>query len=610
MKRKKDKGQYTLINNITFLMRDIWKENKFLFVLLIVEGVFCSIVPFLGIYLPKIALELVVREAAVQSIVVVLGGFIVGLTVVMCIGSTARGAKYMHYNGFRMQYMRKIFYKTLSCPYECVESAAGQTNYQKAMNSVSVGDWSGVSRMITSVMAWISSIVSFVLYSAVIVTLNPIILILLVVMSGVNYFALQYARQYEHGCKKELATYEKQLNYVENTASNVKYGKDIRLYTMTGWFMAMREHLLEGYTLLNEQIQNRHFVTAVVNATTLFLRDGIAYIYLIYAAATGRIGVSDFVLFFGAITGFSGWVSQIVNNTNGMISANLQLNDMRGFLDYGDEEECVERRICETGKPMTVAFRHVYFGYDEGENILEDFSMQIEAGEKIALVGLNGTGKTTVVKLLCGFYEPTAGEILIDGIDSKKFSKKERYQLFAAVFQDLLILPFTVAENICMSTKDEVDEARIWECLRQVGLADAIAKHPKGIWAEMTRVFDEEGIILSGGQQQKLLMARAFYKDAPILVLDEPTAALDAIAECEVYEKFDAYSSGKTALYISHRLASTRFCDKIYFVKDGRIAECGTHQALMAQKGGYRALFDIQSHYYNHEVGEVLADAQ
>ena len=330
--------------------------------------------------------------------------------------------------------------------------------------------------------------------------------------------------------------------------------------------------------------------------------------YMQIESTTGKITIADFVLYFGAIAGFSAWISQIVENTNTIGGANLQMNDMREFLEGSDAPEIDNPLdIPAPNSIVSIEFRNVCFSYDkEARSVLENFNMKIRSGEKIALVGINGAGKTTIVKLLCGFYRPDSGEILLNGIDISNFRKKELFTLFSAVFQNITILPFSVAENVSMKIGDKTDKERVWVCLKKSGLDGEIRKHEKGIDSKMLKTIDESGIVLSGGQQQKLLMARALYKDAQILILDEPTAALDPIAESEVYESFHVFSKDKTAIYISHRLASTRFCDRIIMIKNGTSIESGTHMQLMQMDGEYATMFKIQSHYYNNLRAEAI----
>ena len=233
--------------------------------------------------------------------------------------------------------------------------------------------------------------------------------------------------------------------------------------------------------------------------------------------------------------------------------------------------------------------------------MLRHFSLTIQPGEKLALVGINGAGKTTLVKLLCGLYRPDSGRILVGGVDVAHCRREEVYRLYTAVFQDIAFFPFTLAENVSMAPLGDTDEARVWDCLARAGLDEVVRRYEHGVRQTMLKDFDPAGVVLSGGQQQKLLMARVLYKDAPVMILDEPTAALDPIAESETYERFHALSRGKTALYISHRLASTRFCDHIAFLQDGAVAEYGTHDELMEKNGAYARMFALQSHYYKAE---------
>ena len=215
-------------------------------------------------------------------------------------------------------------------------------------------------------------------------------------------------------------------------------------------------------------------------------------------------------------------------------------------------------------------------------------------------MGLNGAGKTTLVKLICGFLDPTGGRVLLNGQDIRQYNRRDYYKLFEAVFQDFSVLSCTVAENVAQAM-DGIDEEKVRYCLDQAGLTEKITSLPAGIKTHVGRDVYLDGVEFSGGQTQRLMLARALYKDGPILVLDEPTAALDPIAEHDIYMKYSEMTAGKTSVFISHRLASTRFCDRIIFLDHGAIAEEGTHQSLLAQGGGYARLFEVQSHYYREE---------
>lgn len=235
------------------------------------------------------------------------------------------------------------------------------------------------------------------------------------------------------------------------------------------------------------------------------------------------------------------------------------------------------------------------------KDIYKNLSLKIKAGQKLAIVGVNGAGKTTFIKLLCRLYEPTEGEILLNGVNVKEFNKEEYYKLFSAVFQDIKVMAFSVAENVALKEIDNIDRDRVKDSLGRADLSEKINALEKNIDTNLLKIFDENGIELSGGQNQKLALARALYKDGDIIVLDEPTAALDAIAEYKTYLKFNELIGDKTAIYVSHRLASTRFCDVIAFFENGKIKEYGTHEELLEKNGLYKEMFQVQAQYYRED---------
>ena len=248
-------------------------------------------------------------------------------------------------------------------------------------------------------------------------------------------------------------------------------------------------------------------------------------------------------------------------------------------------------------------WNHVTKNY-KGRGVF-DLCLKMEDGETLGFLGPNGAGKTTLTKLLMRLYEPTEGRILLNGVDVKKYDRDTYFKIFAPVFQNIEIFAFPVWQNISMKPENETDKNRTMEALEKSGLDEKINKYENKIDTMLLRIFDPNGVDLSGGERQRLAMARALYQNREVLVLDEPTAALDALAEDRMYQEFNQMVKGKTAIFISHRLSSTRFCDKIVMFEDGRIIEEGTHEQLINANGKYRNMFQVQAQYYKDKEGEV-----
>ncbi len=590
--------QYSLGNHIGYLLKGIWESDRKLMALLIIEVVCSVITPYIAMYLPKIGVDLATEQADAGRAAALLLALTGILMLSQGLGSMAARGKTRLLDRVRSFFRIRLFCKTLDCDYEHVESAEWQDKYEQAKEmSVDWGPWSATTLMSEGVVKLGSAVVSFFLYGSIIVSLSPWMLALILVLSAVNFLALRRAQKYEVSRIQERSGLQTRRWYMEQTASDMKYGKDIRLYELSGWIRQCFAHYNDAHFRLRQEVQQRFFHAAFVESLTLFVRDGIAYLWFLYQAASGALSVGDFVLACSAVASFSTLVTQTSASVGQLMQAVPPLDRMRAFLEAADEPE-PDPAEEPPGKEEAVGicFEDVSFSYGGRNQVLDHFSLRIEPGEKIALVGLNGAGKTTIIKLLCGFYKPESGRILLNGTDVRSLKKEDLYALIAPVFQEATILPFTVAENVAMSDEN-VDRRRVEDCLKQVGLWEAVSRLPRGMDNEMTSL-QEGGSSLSGGQKQKLLMARALYKGAQLLFFDEPTAALDPIAESETYEMFHSLSGNKTAVYISHRLASTLFCSRVVFLENGRVKACGSHEELMKNCGEYREMYDLQSQYY------------
>jgi ABC-type multidrug transport system fused ATPase/permease subunit len=557
-------------------------------------------VPFAGIFLPRLVIDLLAKSAPPRQIILQVGSYTLMLAALYFLSEFFTRNRGWRNNHITYGSARDLLFINLECEYSYLENPERQELFARLKQNIDNPATNCYDKSITALTGIVTGCLGFALYSFVLSGMNLWIVLLLTVTSTVNYFALRHANRFEHNNKENWAPLEKKIAYLLNATGSYEYGKDIRLYNMKPWFMELTHGLFSQRSKWDSSVQNRHFMAKFVNALIVLLRDGVAYALLIYMVTQGRIGITDFILFFGAIAGFSTFISKTIESVGSLGGALLYIKDVKDYLDGGRIVEASDPAANpSTSLPPSIEFRNVHFSYTKERKTLNGLSFSVPAGGKVAIVGVNGAGKTTLVKMLCGFYLPDEGEILISGIDVRRYRKQELLNLYSTVFQDEFILPLTLAENI---TPNDKDSDGIRDSLQRAGLLEYIDGLPKGLQSRMTKAVREDGIMLSGGQMQKLHLARALYKDAPILILDEPTAALDPIAESKVYENYHELSGGKTSIFISHRLASTRFCDNILLIRDGKVLESGNHDDLMALNGEYAEMYEVQSHYYRESA--------
>ena len=374
--------------------------------------------------------------------------------------------------------------------------------------------------------------------------------------------------------------------------------KDIRIFGLQNWLNDLLDQVHDAYLDYSLKVERKLLAADITEAVLTMARNGIAYVYLIHMAIHEGLGVPEFVLYFSAVSTFTSWVMGMLRDIAKLHKDSLDLNVVRSFLEYSEPFQFEEGESIPEADGYELNLDHVSFRYPgTEEDVIHDLNLTVRPGEKLAIVGLNGAGKTTLVKLMCGLFDPTEGAVLLNGKDVRQFNRNAYYELFSAVFQEFSVLDVTIAENIAQ-TADNIDYEKVSSCIEKAGLTKFIQELPQGLQTHVGRNVYLDGVLFSGGQTQRLMLARALYKDGPILILDEPTAALDPIAENDIYMKYNDMTAGKTAVFISHRLASTRFCDRIIFVGERNILEEGTHESLLSQGGEYAKLFEVQSRYY------------
>jgi ATP-binding cassette subfamily B protein len=451
----------------------------------------------------------------------------------------------------------------------------------------------------------LQNVIGFAIYTFLLMTLDFRLMLVALMTSIVGYFVNRRLTGYGYRHREEEGEIAGRLWYQIRQARNYSAAKDIRIFGMKPWMDEIFDKAMEACKAFHRRANNIYIWGRILDLVLAFLRNGVAYAYLIRMVLNNGLGVSEFLLYFSAAGGFTEWVNGILGELTTLYRQSLDISTVREFLEYPEPFLFEDGKKLHVEKDMQheIRLENVSFKYPGADSYtLENINLVIRPGEKLAVVGRNGAGKTTLVKLICGFLDPTEGRVLLDGEDIRKYDRRDYYKLFSAVFQTFSLLAGTIAVNVAQ-TEENIDMERVKACILKAGLSGKVDSLPDGYETHLNREVYKDAVELSGGEVQRLMLARALYRDAPILILDEPTAALDPIAEAELYNKYNEMTQGRTAVYISHRLASTRFCDRILLIDRHRIAEEGTHRELLELGGKYAELFEIQSKYYREGDG-------
>ena len=512
---------------------------------------------------------------------------------------------------FEDAYNLRLLKKRLTVDYDILESRKFNDDAYAIYDSL----YRNQAEMKHCILIWqqfLLAVVGLVIYGSILLEESVFLLGMVLLPTVLTFFLRGGAQQKDRKLRRSAEEANRKMQYVESKAGDFSAGKDIRIFDLSGWLMGIYRKERNSSEKYVKEWENGYLAANIRDAVLCFIRDMSAYFFMIIQIVQGKMDVSDFVWYMPLVGSCQQACQGLLEMGERLGKLNLDYARLRAFLDENDGDTFRGRKKEKKQGAVSVEFCHTGFTYPGSEKpTLQNLNFTIRAGEKIAMVGLNGAGKTTLVKLLCGLYKPTEGEIRIDGKAIGDYEKESYYGLISSVFQNVQLLPLTIAENVSSGTKENMDREKVINCLKLAGLWEKIEDFPDKENTSLGKGIQKNAVGLSGGEQQKLWMARAFYKEAPLLILDEPTAALDPLAEQEVYEKYVRMSEGRTSLFISHRLSSTRFCDRILFMENGSILEEGSHEQLLASGGAYARLFGIQSRYYQKECmgQEVQRDA-
>ncbi len=604
---KQTQNNHTTLENLWYWLKHLYRISPG-YVRIYLAGIILTLgISLLSVYMPSVLVADITGKKPLETIfrnLALLGG---GLLLLYLLQNWLDNTKIVLREKIRHQERSRLIQLCLDADYIKTERADFSEQYDKLMEHHT---WykEYTSQFMDAFSSSAGAIIGMILYVGMLSGLSVWILLLVIAGNAINYAVKIRCNKWDAKNRHKWISLDHKTSYLSRNTSKYEVSKDVHLYHMPPWLRKKFVTELKQRLYYTIRQQANYFTETFSGAFTRLVWEGAAYLYLIYLVCEGRMDAAGFVLFFGIITGFANWRDSIVSGIRQLHRAASFVEDERRFTARlaGDKQEERESLAPERNQIPEITFDNVSFRYEGAEHFtLKNLSLTLRPGEKLALVGLNGAGKTTFIKLLCGFYEPTEGRILVNGEDRSRYTTQSWLKLFSGVFQDAGLFPLSLEENLTLGKK--ADQARLEECLRMAGLEEKIAKLPHGLQTMFGMESYQDAASFSGGEIQKLMLARALYQEAPFLVLDEPTAALDPLIESQLYERYCRFSENKTSVFISHRLASTRFCDRILLLEDGEAVETGTHEELLAQNGKYAWMFQLQSKYYQKKQEELEA---
>ncbi len=596
-KASESNGIAIAVKTLKYFMPIAWKTHKGYFFIRILKTIVNAVQPFVSIiFLPLIVAELLggrnLEKLIFYTVVLAAGtGILTLANSLFSITIEKYAEKFNNY--FSVEIGRRV-----------MEMDFCHTEDKKALDQVEAAktgmSWysGGVDGICSPFFEIISNIITILGSAALIIVNAPILFFITAAVVAINVFITNKLNKIEIENYKALSKLNRVFGYYSFNLVDFRYGKDIRLYgakdmMIEKWNSVTDEDIKHWDNMIDRQLPLNY-----ISGGFGLAKDIASYLYLGILVLTGNISIPVFTQMLSAGSAFQNSMSEMMWRIQNIVMRTGYAYEYIKLMEYPAAITKGSRHVENAGH--TIEFRNVSFAYPNTDvKVLNGVSLTLRQGEHLSVVGLNGAGKTTFIKLLCRLYDPTEGEILLDGINIKEYDYDEYISIFAPVFQDFRLFSFSIKENIVLDNLNN-DQERVDGIIEQVGLKEKIGTLEKGVDTMLFKSFDENGIEPSGGEQQKIAIARALYKRAPVVILDEPTAALDPVAEYEIYRQFDTLVGGKTAIYISHRLSSCKFCDRIAVFSEGGIKEYGTHDELVEIDGGvYSEMFRAQARYYN-----------
>lgn len=578
-----------------------FKDNPKIKLSLVIYPIAAGIIPVIQAFIMYYLVDLISKNTDFRTMILTIISYCLLVFISTMISKQIELRTYATYMDTRLNLFTDASDSIMEMDYGLGENAKFMGEFTRGFECFQSNN-QGLEGVYHAMYPLLANLISFIIISVIMARLSPLIFILALISILIQLAIRTYTDKYRHSHMGDLNKVRRKTDSYYSEASDFRFAKDIRLFSFKDKFIEGFKPLVRDVISISRKFIKPEILLSPVLAVVLVSIEALAFYFLTGKIIANEISLKSLTLMITSVAIYSQVISNLVINISETRSNLLYVSDGFDMLRTDLKSDIGDREI---KSPMSIEFSHVSFSYPLSDvNVLEDLSFTIREKEKVAIVGVNGAGKSTIVSLILGLYKPTRGKIYINGIDSEDLDLKKRYAAFATVLQNVEPLAVSIAENVA-GTDTNIDRNRVIESLDKAGLSYKLDQLPKGIDTQMTKNIKENGTLFSGGENQKLAIARALYKkNSYALIMDEPTAALDALAEEKIYSRLDKISEGKTLIFISHRLASTRFCDKIMLLDGGKISEYGTHDELIKRDGLYKQMYESQRKYYKESENE------
>lgn len=594
MKRLKERTYFEKVKLIWRIWRESFKANPKITYFEALHGVVDKLQVILEIILPAIIVNFIVEN---KNIKILLFTILLYAIVKTLFGLLEKSSKWLQEAyGFRAinLFLLRINQKAMSVDFKDTELVESLDSLETAKESM----WEFIDVGYVIFNDLLSNLISFIAMSSIIYAVNPLVYILVLMSTILSAIIERKKIKTDHEYHKKESSINRRVNYCKGLLHNQKLGKEIRIFNGENYICKQFRNEFEKHLEIVKEKKNNITKLTIIQRIISLLQSLVIYIVAIFQYIKGSIPIGSFLLYINAIKELFNTIGEIFDNVLELSSASEYYEDYNDFMNIKETMRVNSKNISiNSSKINTIEFINISFAYpNKDECTLKNINLKINQGDKLAFLGENGSGKSTLIKLLLRLYDPTEGTILLNGIDIKDYDYDEYLKLFSTVFQDFKIFAYTIKENICFDSSENKD--KLSKIIEDIDMKELIKNSPKGLDTYITKEFSEEGVDLSLGEKQKLAIARALYKNGEIIVLDEPTASLDPIQENKIYNHINKFSKNKTSVFISHRMGSTNFCNKIIVLKSGEVCEMGTHIELMELKNEYYTMFKNQAKYY------------